>query len=410
VDLSEREAAVRRNTTRLMVAEPMLRAVLTLTFTVAVVAVVEYSNRDAFAGFMASTNFVLVAVGSFVAGRAMDRVGRRPGLMIGYAVILAGCGLAAAAASARSAGTLIAAIGLIGLGTGAANLGRGAVADMHPPERRARTVGIVLAVGTVGAVGGPLLSAGVQHGARHWLHSDPLLIPWAATATLAVAAFVAVSRLRPDPRDLSVAATENAAPESGRRSVRELLRVPALRTAVLAMGAAQASMVGIMGITPVEIGHHGGGPVAVGATVSLHVAGMFAFSPIIGALLDRVGRRPGLVGGAGASIAGAAITAIGAGSTLVMAIGLFLVGLGWSASYLATTAVVSDVTGPGERAGALGLLDLVAASAAAVGALASGFMLELIGYASVGWTVAVLLIPVSLMASRMREPAFAGAA
>ncbi|MEX2458593.1 MAG: MFS transporter, partial [Actinomycetota bacterium] len=123
MDVTERETAVRRNTTRLMVAEPMLRAVLTLTFTVAVVAVVEYSERDAFAGFMASTNFVLVAVGSFAAGRAMDRVGRRPGLMVGYAVILAGCGLAAAAASARSAGTLIAAIGLIGLGTGAANLG-----------------------------------------------------------------------------------------------------------------------------------------------------------------------------------------------------------------------------------------------------------------------------------------------
>ena len=410
MEAGEREAAVRRNTTRLMVAEPMLRAVLTLTFTVAVVAVVDYSGRDAFAGFMASTNFVLVAVGSFAAGRAMDRVGRRPGLMIGYAVILAGCGLAAAAASARSAGTLIAAIGLIGLGTGAANLGRGAVADMHPPERRARTVGIVLAVGTVGAVGGPLLSAGVQHGAEHWLHSDPLLVPWAATATLAVGAFFAVSRLRPDPRDLAVAATEGLAPESGRRSVRELLRVPALRTAVLAMGAAQASMVGIMGITPVEIGHHGGGPVAVGATVSLHVAGMFAFSPIIGALLDRVGRRPGLIGGAVASIAGAVITAIAAGSTLVMAIGLFLVGLGWSASYLATTAVVSDVTGPGERAGALGLLDLVAASAAAVGALASGFMLELIGYASVGWTVALLLLPVTFMASRLREPAFARAA
>lgn len=34
--------------------------------------------------------------------------------------------------------------------------------DMHPPEQRGRAVGLLLAVGTVGAVGAPFLVAAVR--------------------------------------------------------------------------------------------------------------------------------------------------------------------------------------------------------------------------------------------------------
>jgi MFS family permease len=387
-----------------MVAEPMLRAVLSMTFTVAIVSVVQYSGRDAFAGFLSSTQSVLVAIGSFAAGRAMDRVGRRPGLAFGYLTMLLGCGLAAFASAQRSAGMLLGAIAVIGFGTGAANLGRGAAADMHPPERRGRAVGRVLAVGTIGAVGGPLLAAGIQHAAREWLHVDPLILPWAVTGLLTLGGFFAVLSLRPDPRELSVPAAPGIVEEGSRRSLGELLRVREFRIAVIAMGASQASMVGVMGITPVEISHHGGHALAVGGAISLHVAGMFAFSPLVGAALDRWGRRPGLVVGTAVSAGGAVIAASAHGSMPRLVSGLFLVGLGWSSSYLATTALVSDLTAASERAGALGFLDLVAAGAAAAGALAAGFMLEGLGYASVGWTVSVLLIPVFLLVWALPTP------
>ncbi|MCA1727627.1 MAG: MFS transporter [Actinobacteria bacterium] len=404
MDPAEREAAVRRNMVRLMVAEPMLRAVLTLTFTIAIISVVRFSGRDAFSGLLSSTNSVLVAIGSFTAGRAMDRVGRRPGLAAGYLTILVGCGLAAAASAFESAVALIAAIGVIGFGTGAANLGRGAAADMHPPERRAAAVGRVLAVGTVGAVVGPLLAAGVQHSAREWFGLDPLVLPWAVTGLLAFGGLLAVLSLRPDPRDLSVAAADGTVDEGTRRSLGELWAVRPFRVAVIAMGASQAAMVGVMGITPVEIGHHGGGSVAVGGAISLHVAGMFAFSPFVGLALDRWGRRPGMVVGTVTSAAGAILAAAAHGRLMPLIAGLFLVGLGWSGTYLATTSMVSDLTAASERAGALGFLDLVAAASAATGALIAGFMLEWSGYASVGWTVAALLAPVLLLVSALPTP------
>jgi MFS family permease len=396
----DREAAVRRNTALLMVAEPMNRAILTLAFTVGVVAVVDFSGRDLYAGLYTATHAALTAAGAFLVGRAMDRRGRRPGLVFGYGGMVLGSGLAAVAFGARSAGLLVGATAVLGFSSGAANLGRAAAADMHPPQRRGRAVGRLLAVGTVGAVGGPLLAGLIDRVSG----GETSALPWAVTAVLALVALGACLFLRPDPRDLAVVSGVQAEPAE-RRPIRALMVLSPFRASVVAIGIAQASMVAVMGVTPVEISHHGGSKLAVGATVSLHVAGMFAFSPLVGAALDRWGRRPGLLAGAVVTASGAVVTAIANGSTPVLATGLFFVGLGWSAVYLASTAVISDVTHATERAGALGFVDLVAALSAAVGALAGGFALDAVGFAWVGAAVAALIVPVLVLVVPLREPA-----
>ncbi len=269
---------------------------------------------------------------------------------------------------------------------------------MYPPERRARAVGIVLAVGTVGAVGGPLL-AGLL---ARIDPSDESPLPWVATAVLAGIALAAVGLLRPDPRELAAAPPPGQA-QTGRRAVGVLLPSRAFRAAVAAIGVAQAAMVAVMGATPVEITHHHGSALVVGTTVSLHVAGMFAFSPLIGAALDRWGRRLGLLAGSLVAAGGAIVTAVASGSTPVLATGLFFVGLGWSSVYLASTAVISDVTTAAERAGALGFVDLVAALSAAAGALVGGVLLESVGFGWVGAGFAPLLVAVLVLVVPLRE-------
>ena len=49
-------------------------------------------------------------------------------------------------------------------------------------------------------------------------------------------------------------------------------------------------MVAVMAMTPVHLLHHGASLTIIGLTISLHVAGMFALSPVFGILADRVGR------------------------------------------------------------------------------------------------------------------------
>jgi predicted MFS family arabinose efflux permease len=71
-----------------------------------------------------------------------------------------------------------------------------------------------------------------------------------------------------------------------------------------------------------------------------------------------------------------------------------LVGLGWSATYLGSTAVISDATSPAERAGTLGLTDLVISACSAIGAIGAGVVFEGAGFAVLGASVAILVLAV----------------
>jgi MFS family permease len=86
-----------------------------------------------------------------------------------------------------------------------------------------------------------------------------------------------------------------------------------------------------------------------------------------------------------------------------VATGLFLVGLGWSASFLGATAIISDVTTAIERAGALGFTDSTTGLAPAVGGLCGGFVVDTTGFAVLGVTAAAMILPVVLLLLPLRE-------
>ena len=325
------------------------------------VAAADITGRDGATGVVWALYFSSAAIGAFVVGRLMDRFGRRPGL-IGSYLVLAAAGVACAAAiAAESYAGLLAASVPFGVAFGGSQLVRGAVADMYAVHARARAVGIVLAAGTVGAVGSPLLVAVIRTAAeaRGW---DPNVIPWVLVPFGAVVGIGFVLSVRPDPRDLAPVVATHDTPDvptsaSPARGPRELFRVPAFRTAVLAASIGQLGMVGVMGVTPNALDHHGHGSTTIGWIISVHIAGMFAFSPWIGAAMDRFGRRSGLLAGGAAMLVGDLLASVETAPVAVGA-GLFLIGVGWSAMFLGATAVISDVTAPHERAGALGFTDL----------------------------------------------------
>jgi MFS family permease len=163
-------------------------------------------------------------------------------------------------------------------------------------------------------------------------------------------------------------------------------------------------MTGIMGVSSVVVMHHHHGTATASAlVVSLHLGGMFAFSPLIGVFLDRWGRRPGLLLGGLVAVAGAVLSAASEG-TFLFGLGLFLVGLGWSGAYLGATAVIADVTTAGERQGVLGVADLVTHSSSTLGALAGGFLLDTGGLNVLGLVMGAILLPALGMVAVLREP------
>ncbi|RPJ13863.1 MAG: MFS transporter [Actinobacteria bacterium] len=402
IHADERARMVRRNTVLLACAQGLAGMTFPVLLIVGSVAAADMTGRDGSVGIVNGVYFVAAAGGAVAFGRAMDRLGRRPGLAAAYLLLgTAGalCGLGVASGSFP---TLLGGVVLFGIAFGGTNLARAAVADMHEPARRGRAVGIVLAVGTIGAVGSPFLIAFL----RSWAEDealDPAVLPWVIVPVAAVGALACTLSLRPDPRDLAVAAASSA-PAGPARTPSQLLAVPLLRMAVIVAAIGQMAMVAVMGMTPVALHHHGTSPAVVSMVISLHIAGMWALSPFIGAALDRFGRRPGIVAAGAVSVAGCLLAATDAGAVPI-AVGLFLIGLGWSGSFLGATAVISDLTEPNERAAALGFNDLVVSLSSAFAGLTSAFIFEGAGFRVLGLGVAVVVLAVMVSVLRVRQPA-----
>ena len=392
-----REALVRRSTILLGLAQAALWGVLAIWVSTSPAHVADLTGRRYWAGIAVAIYTLSAAAGALLGGRLMDRVGRRPGLAGGYSLIFAAS--VVMSLSDTWLGGVVAATVALGFGAGVAQLGRGAVAEMYPPENRARWVGVVLLAGTAGAVGG---APGTSLLASSFGEASHQAVVWLSAAGLGLIGLLCVAALRPDPRDLAV---DVALPSGGgsRRGLGEMFRQPALRAALATVVVSQMAMTGIMGVASVVVHDHGGTTTASALVVSLHLGAMFAFSPLIGVFLDRMGRKRGLLAGGTVTIAGALIGAVAEG-TVLFGVGLFLVGIGWSGAYLGATAVVSDVTTASERQGVLGVVDLVTHGGSTIGALAGGFLLDSGGLTALGLVMGAILVPALVLVVLLREP------
>ena len=147
------------------------------------------------------------------AGRAMDRYGRRPVIVVGFFLAALGCGLIALATRTESSLQLIAGMCLTGAAGGVALLIRTAAGDMYPPERRARGIAYVVFGSVFGAILGPAVFSPLFAG-KH-VGADALTVPWLAAGALALLAAGVAMLVRPDPKQIAEAL---APPSTGHRS------------------------------------------------------------------------------------------------------------------------------------------------------------------------------------------------
>src|SRR5205814_2352630 len=228
--------------------------------------------------------------------RLMSRHGRRPGLVAAYGMGCAGAVLALLAGATGSVPLLL--LGMLAFGGGqTANLqARYAGTDLATPATRGRSLAVVVWATTVGAVLGPNLA---DPGGR--LATALGLRPLAGSFLFSIASFVLAATvvftlLRPDPllAACRLVAGAGASPPprpSVRGSLRTVGRSPDARVGLLAVACSHAVMVGVMVMTPVHMGHGGATLRVIGLVISVHVLGMYAFSPVVGVLADRYGRR-----------------------------------------------------------------------------------------------------------------------
>jgi MFS family permease len=165
---------------------------------------------------------------------------------------------------------------------------------------------------------------------------------------------------------------------------------------------AHSVMVGVMVMTPVHMGHAGGAEDAVlrvvGVVISVHVAGMYLFSPLVGLLADRTG-APTVVALSGVLLLGATAVAGTAGpqDSVQLGAGLVLLGLGWSCGLIAGSTLVTGAVDAGLRPTAQGGTDLLMGLGAALAGVIGGPLLAWGGFGLVSGVSAALVLPLAVV-------------
>ena len=362
-------------------------------------AVVELTGNLSHAGLFASLFMMSSAGGAALGGRAMDRFGRKPPLVVANLVAAAGYALTGVAVSQSSLLPFIVGTMVLAAGFGTANLSRLAAAEMFPPAERGRGVSWIQIAAIFGAVIGPLLLV-LSDPIGRWLGRAPLSLVWfLAPPLLLVAAFVLIGAA--EPRELAAGVAAGAGGVQFKSVPEESTRNIVAGTTSLA--ASQSAMSAVMGVSGAAVAHAGHGVPVLGSLMFLHFIGMFGLSRVVGRVADKVGRRATILSGLALLALGGATVALVPGST-GFGIGLLLVGLGWSFGFIGSTVLLTDATAPDRRARVLGRADLTAQLSAATIAAATGWLFAARGVAGLG-IIAILVaaLPVALLV-RLRRP------
>jgi len=362
---------------------------------------------------LASLPLALLVVGSSAAVVPISALSRRAGRRVGLTAALATAAFGAAgvvvAGVLESFTLLLVACAVFGAGNTAVMLARYAAADLSAPGERGSAIGRVVFAATFGGVAGPNLLAPAGSAATAvGLPELTGLFVFSAVA-FALAGLVLCALLRPDPLQFATALKPRAPSESEAPKVplRRLLAAAAAVAGLATVVTANFVMVAVMAMAPVHMGEQGHSLRFVGLVVSLHVAGMFAPSPLTGMLTDRLGPLPvAAAGGILLTIAGG-LSAASGNAALTFALGLVLLGAGWNAGLIAGSTLLASSVSPAQRPRVEGAGELSMGIAAAGATAAAGPIVGVVGYATLaiaGAVAAVALGPLLAAVARRGVP------
>ena len=395
------DQARRRIRTILMVGQVLAGLGMGSTLSVGAILATDLSGSAGWSGMAATLATLGAALGAMPLANLASAKGRSWSLATGAWVASIGAALAVTSTVTRWFPMLLVALVLIGVGTAVNLQARFAATDVSSDEHRATDLSLVVWATTVGAVSGPnLIGPGDAFGL--WLGLPELAGPFVITvfAQLAAGLLYRVG-LRPEPLSLAKRIASQAPADDAGAGLGE--DRPADRvTAFISIALSHATMVAVMAMTPVHLVDHGASLVIVGFTISLHIAGMFALSPVFGILADRVGRKPTIL--LGQVMLGASLLATGFGSESEgwVITGLILLGTGWSAATVAGSALLTESTPVATRTRVQGLSDVVMSAAGATGGALSGLALIAVGYNGLSFVSLILvgIVTVRVLAVR----------
>jgi MFS family permease len=405
---------LRRINVTLFTAQSLFGAATIATFPVFTILAANMAGNAA-AGVPQTVSMIGRAAVAYPIGLLMDRFGRRMGFSLGFMLAVYGLVLSAAAVRWDSFWILCLGAGLLGMGRAASEQVRFAAAEVVTGAQRAKSIGLIVFAGTVGAVGGPLLTAPSEEWAARFGLDAQMGSFLAAALLTAIALVIIFVFLRPDPLrlGLALAAEERAAennpiPLAPARPVREILGGSRVRLAIGSMVIGQMVMTMLMVITPLHMSQHAYDTQAISWVIMAHTLGMFGLSSLTGRMIDRLGSVPIIGLGAVILIVSGLMIPLGTGFWLLVS-SLFLLGLGWNLCFIAGSSLLTDALAANERGRVQGTNEMLVALASGAGSLGTGTAFAfggIIGVSAIGLASTLVLVAGAVwVQGRVRLPA-----
>ena len=359
--------------------------------------VASITNSETLAGLAQTSSVLGAAALALPLARLTSRGGRRLALSVGLIAGVIGSLLAIFGGSRENIYLMLTGTFLVGSASAAGYQARFAAIDLATNEKRAKQLSFVVWGSTIGAVTGPNLmepSGNLAESLGLPRLTGPYLI---SAVTLALAVLVIQLFLRPDPY-LTAAKDSGAAnlPRVKTKVALKHIRSNARASfAIAAIAIGHIAMVASIVMTPVHIAHVDVTLTIIGLVISVHVLGMYAFSPLVGALTDRLGRLRVIQIGVAILLSSALISGFArADDAITLGIGLFLLGLGWSCTLIAGSALLTESVSPEFKSASQGASDLVMNLSGASGGAIAGVVIATLSY---GWLCLLSAIPVALL-------------
>lgn len=364
---------------------------------------------DAFSGISASSSVIGAAIIAIPVTRLMTTTGRREGLVLAYLIGILGALIIIVGARMGQIAIALPGMFLMGGGTTATLQSRYAATDLAEPQNRGRDLSIVVWATTIGSVVGPNLAEFMGDIAERF-DLPRLSGPYLMTIVVFIAALLMVQLLlRPDPLVVSNEMlginklAERPKPMPLKDALSLILSVPSATVGLASMALGQAVMVAVMSMTPVHLDHADASLGVIGAIISGHIAGMYIASPVVGIATDRIGRRPVIMTGIMILLASFVIAGTATGTQHVqLAIGLFLLGLGWSCTMIAGSTLLTESLPAETRPRAQGAADLGMGICGAMAGLLSGAIVGFGSYALLNIIAAAIVVWLTVIVLRER--------
>lgn len=405
-------AAIQARTLRVLTMGQIVgAAALGSAITVGAFVLQEILGSDTpWSGLAAATVTMGTAFMSQLLSRRMGWSGRRPGLQLGYGLALLGGLVAAVGAQTEQLVVFLPGLFIYGSGQAANLLARYAATDLAEPDERSQAMGRIVFASTFGAVFGPVLIGPAEWAGEELLGLHRYTGPWLFSAVFFLAALLNTSlRLRPDPLVVAGGVQARGTGTTPAPRLSATLSViaadPAARLALASMVVSHFTMVAVMAMTPVHLKLHGHEGVSQ-YVVSTHIAGMYAFSPLVGRFCDRRGRLPAILLGSAVLVASTVLAALSGDVEQLLFPSLWGLGLGWNFGLIGGSSLLIDSVPAESRVTVQGTADLMMSFCGGLAGFASGFIRKAVGYHMLAnfATLAAGLLLVAAYSARRRAP------